>query len=106
MKTKITDIDFDGARVVRTERDGDDLAITIDTLNDAQAIMVIFYSITEEKAELFKGEGEPEEISHSPPLDVIETFQEENGKYCFSGYVNSEPWAVWEFKASSYVISY
>lgn len=106
MITKINDIDFDGARIASAERVGSDLTITVKTLNTTMSTVVVFHSITEEKAELFKGEGEPEEITYFPPLDVIETFKEKNGKYIFSGYLNNEPWAVWDFKAINYAISY
>jgi len=105
MTNKITDIDFDGAKLVNAVRDGTDLIITVNALNKTGSIEIVFLAVTEEKATLFKEKNASIENSHFPPLDVIETFEEKNGKYILSGYLNNVPWSVWEFKASNYVIS-
>lgn len=105
MTNKITDIDFDGAKLVNAERDGADLIITVNSPNEIRSTKILFLAVKEENATLFKGKNVSIENTHFPPLDVIETFVEENGKYIFSGYLNNEPWSVLEFKASNYVLS-
>ena len=117
--TNIIDIDFDGAKIAMAERDGSNLSITIhncallvnhpgstELQNKIDSLEIVFHFVTEEKAELFKGKEESTSNAHFPPLDVIETFEESNGKYKFGGYLSNEPWSVWEFKARNYVVSW
>ncbi len=102
---RISEIAFDGSKIIKASRDGSNLSITVELVDGVKLFQIIFNSLCEEKAELFKNKEESIVNTYFPPLDVIETFKENNGKYQFSGYLNREPWSVWEFKASSYVIS-
>ena len=58
MTNKITDIDFDGAKLVNAERDGTDLFITVNAPNKTESTEIVFRAVTEEKATLFKEKNE------------------------------------------------
>ncbi len=113
----INDIDFDGARIISVEHSNSDLSIELQNCvlmkshpafsmsqDKIESLKLIFHAVSEEKSELFVGEGISEPNTNIPPINTIELFKEENDKYQFSGYVDNTPWAVWGFKASSYTI--
>ena len=117
--TNIEDIDFDGSKIVSVERKDSGLSIEIQDCallkshpafaelpNKIGVLLIEFASVSEEKADLFVGDGVSEENTCMPPLDVIEVFQRENGKFQFSGYLDNKPWSVWAFKAEKYVVSW
>ncbi len=101
----LSQIDFDGARILKAQRDKSNISITLKLCGDTNSIEITFYSITEENSKFFIDKQESILNTSFPPLDVIETFKDSDGKYEFGGYLNNEPWAVWGFKAKNYVIS-
>jgi len=101
---KLSKIDFDGARIISAHRETADLTIEFIIVGLSSPVTVVFYSITEEASEFFTGDGVPVKNENFPPLDVIETFKENNGVCQFGGYLKNKPWATWQFKTNKCVV--
>ena len=89
------------------ERDGSkrSIKLLLKWPNKIDVLYIEFNGVKEEKAELYIKNGVAKINTNIPPVDVIETFENEHDLYRFGGYVNNKPWAVWEFVAESYELS-
>ena len=113
ISTNIKNIDFDGATVVRAENVGRDLVVDFEgcTLLASQPtdlepssikqVEVTFQSVSDQVCTMHKGQGVTESIEAFPPLNTVETFSISGDLYEFGGYLNNEPWSVWQFRAAS-----
>ncbi|MDH5259262.1 MAG: hypothetical protein OEX07_14705 [Gammaproteobacteria bacterium] len=102
----IEEIDFDGAKILSVEKIERTLCLVVRLANSEEPcpLLIKFIDVKEEKAELYDNDDIHKANINTPPLDVIEVFKMDKDIFHFGGYLNSEPWVVWEFKAESYEI--
>lgn len=93
-------VDLEDAQIVKIDRIEDEIRITLENVriedSIASKVRLVMNQVSTETAEYFDGHGVRGKNSNPQfPLDTIEIAEFENSTVRLQGYLNNEPWYVW-----------